>query len=594
MDLSTRQGRREQGGLVQKAVERAGLSVEELANRIGCSRALIYQYLSGTTLAQPDRLQRIASVTNVPLAYFYGSEIPDETKRGRKVSSNEASRAKAGERLKQYEELAQAQENPADWKALAETSEQLISLAGQSFDSSAEACALFRLGKARIHLGEFSRAVDSLTRAASLFASLKDAAGEAAARQALGNALLATGRSVEARDQFTLAANSSHWRARWSGTVSLAAVDEQIGDYRAAMSHCDDAAAILEEGTDQHDVAVGTLYVNANRVNIYLACGDFINAKSLAERCLAEAETFGNSDQHLEARLNLGVCAYHQGHWVASHRMLNAALPLSRFVRDKSREAMCRALIAQLLAAMGDCDSAIEHAREALSSALSQGDHRVELFAQLGLADAYCNSNSDSEARYHANQALAVANALRLGQYEAEARLRIARISLKAQHFNEAQEHIELAHKLAVGLGARHLEAQALRWRAESCLAEGFIEKAADYGRAALEISQELGICPLNWEVNGLLARVNYLDATSGPEVALQYSERAVSLIGAVRSELVEAGIPDTVLENDDRLAVYALHARLLMELGRMKESESLVQQAAWPPLLDLIKRSKS
>jgi hypothetical protein len=79
-----------------------------------------------------------------------------------------------------------------------------------------------------------------------------------------------------------------------------------------------------------------------------------------------------------------------------------------------------------------------------------------------------------------------------------------------------------------------------------------------------------------------------------GPEVALQYSERAASLIGAVRAELVDTGIPDTVLENDDRLAVFALHARLLMEAGRMTESQAFVQQAAWPPLLDVVKRSKS
>ena len=51
---------------IQQAVERANLSVEELAGRIGCSRALIYQYLSGTTLAQPDRLQQI-DVTRQPI-----------------------------------------------------------------------------------------------------------------------------------------------------------------------------------------------------------------------------------------------------------------------------------------------------------------------------------------------------------------------------------------------------------------------------------------------------------------------------------------------------------------------------------------------
>src|ERR1051325_756280 len=72
MDLSTKQGRREQGQRIQRAVERAGLSIEELANRIGCSRALIYQYLSGSTLPQPDRLQQIANESSVPLIYFYG------------------------------------------------------------------------------------------------------------------------------------------------------------------------------------------------------------------------------------------------------------------------------------------------------------------------------------------------------------------------------------------------------------------------------------------------------------------------------------------------------------------------------------------
>src|SRR5947209_17776924 len=78
MDLSNRQGRREQGQRIQTAVERAGLSIEELANRIGCSRALIYQYLSGSTLAQPDRLQQIAALCGVTLAYFYSDteEIP--------------------------------------------------------------------------------------------------------------------------------------------------------------------------------------------------------------------------------------------------------------------------------------------------------------------------------------------------------------------------------------------------------------------------------------------------------------------------------------------------------------------------------------
>src|ERR1051325_6190087 len=99
MDLSTRQGRREQGLLIQKVVERAGLSVEELANRIGCSRALIYQYLSGTTLAQPDRLQQIALEVAVPLSYFYSGELPEDARKGRKSSLQGDVNARISERI---------------------------------------------------------------------------------------------------------------------------------------------------------------------------------------------------------------------------------------------------------------------------------------------------------------------------------------------------------------------------------------------------------------------------------------------------------------------------------------------------------------
>src|SRR5438270_7154355 len=114
MDLSTRQGRREQGQRIQAAVERAGLSIEELAGRIGCSRALIYQYLSGTTLAQPDKLQQIAALTNVSLAYFYGGQ----PSRGSAAAQGQA-RADLSARLRQLEDLAIALESPTDWGALA-------------------------------------------------------------------------------------------------------------------------------------------------------------------------------------------------------------------------------------------------------------------------------------------------------------------------------------------------------------------------------------------------------------------------------------------------------------------------------------------
>src|SRR5205814_8184301 len=70
-DLSTQEGRRQQGGRMKQAVRDAGLTLDELARLIGCSRALIYQYASGASLAQSDRLQQIAQAVGKPLPWFF-------------------------------------------------------------------------------------------------------------------------------------------------------------------------------------------------------------------------------------------------------------------------------------------------------------------------------------------------------------------------------------------------------------------------------------------------------------------------------------------------------------------------------------------
>src|SRR5579871_4509580 len=129
MDLSTKQGRREQGQRIQRAVERAGLSIEELAGRIGCSRALIYQYLSGSTLAQPDRLQQIAAECSVSLTYFYSDTEEDETPTAERaappaVAGPQEVTARLTESLRFLQELADAQEGPPDYRALASTCER--------------------------------------------------------------------------------------------------------------------------------------------------------------------------------------------------------------------------------------------------------------------------------------------------------------------------------------------------------------------------------------------------------------------------------------------------------------------------------------
>src|SRR5438046_2830109 len=122
------------------------------------------------------------------------------------------------------------------------------------------------------------------------------------------------------------------------------------------MQGFDDAAAILEDGEPRGlarpgETAVGLLYVNANRRNVYMDGGDFRGARPLAEKCLADAESLGNADQHLEARFDLAWCDFYTGRWSAAHRGFSTMLQLARFVGDQGRETMARAWLGIFLAA---------------------------------------------------------------------------------------------------------------------------------------------------------------------------------------------------------------------------------------------------
>jgi|SRR5579871_2815081 len=623
MDLSTKQGRREQGQRIQRAVERAGLSIEELANRIGCSRALIYQYLSGSTLAQPDRLQQIATECGVTLTYFYGdtaeeaptaadatatTPIPTDAARPLTVSppvtaGPQEVATRLNESLRTLQELADAQEGPPDYRALASTCERILFLSAQLGDRNAEARAQFRLGNARLRVSDYPRAADALQNAITLADEIGATGIATDARQSLGTALVAMGNIAEARTHFAHIAKGEDFTGRWQGTLSLGGIHTLHGEYQQAMERFDETANLLEEAEasgqiSPRHVAIGLLYVNSNRTNVYLNGGDFRGARPLAEKCLETAEALGIADQHLEARFNLAWCDFCMGRWASAFRGLSSMLQLARFVGDQGRETMARAWLGIFLAAAGDYDGAIAYGKDALSMALSRGDRRAELYAQLALADAYTGqTHRESEVRYHTNQALAVATALRLDRAEIECRLRLARLSAQTGDTAELRDAANRALLLAGRLGARHLESLAHIWLAEAERTTQAPDAAQREAARALELADEIELAEGRWRAHHLLAQVALATETapsahpSAGASAARSAEAesrlrtALDLLESLRTALVEAGIPDTLLENEDCVVVYALLARLLRQAGRTDDENALLDQTGWPPL---------
>lgn len=603
MDLSSRQGRREQGQRLQKAVERAGLSVEELAGRIGCSRALIYQYVSGSTLAQPDRLQQIAALCSVPLSYFYVDEPEAVDATEAQGSENQADRdvaARLFDSLRNLEELAAAQESPPDHRALVSTCERIVSLSAQIGARIDQARAQMRLGSALLTIGDNPRAADALSRAIVLAADAADDVTVVSARQSLGRVLLAMGRTADAREQFELTAQGAP-SARWRGLLALGAVHELHGEYKEAMQRFDEAAAVLEESEGAErlpadEVRLGMLYVNANRVNVYLDGGDFAEARPLAEKCLADAEATGNADQHLEARLNLACCDFYMGAWTQAYRGLTTLLQLARFVGDSDRETKGRAWLGILMAAAGDSDSALAAGKDALAAALSRGDRMGEFYAQIALSDAYANVRV-RESFYHANQALGVTLSLQLERAETECRLRLARLEAAEQRWREASRSAESALALAQRLGARHLESLALS-RSASIRADDGQARSAQPGalifaaERALELAESTRCLEACWRAHVAISDACQQGQSPDAARAEEHLRRAIELLQGLRAELLQAGLPDTLLESPDCLYPYERLTELLQSAGNQQALDEILDLAGWPPLTDRLASS--
>ncbi|MBI3944432.1 MAG: tetratricopeptide repeat protein [Armatimonadetes bacterium] len=603
MDLSTKEGRREQGARIQRAAESAGLSLEELAKEIGCSRALIYQYVAGSTLAQPHRLQQIAARTGKALGYFYaeGEGAEDRIERTQtelaearrqvqaeleRIQSERADveRRRLRDSFQHLCDLAQAQEGPVDLKGLISTCERIISLGRELDELRAVAGAHFRIGNARIRLAEHEAARASLERAIDLFHQVGQREDELAARQSLANVLLQLGNPHAAMEQFQMVAAAEDWWNRWKGTLSIGCVHEHLGEYRRALDQFDAALQIIDSSTDEHSITLGRLYVRSNIANVYIDCGDYAPALEISQSCLDDAEKLGLREQHIEAQINIGVCLLALGRLGECRQRLHRALEIARFVGDAARAAVARAWLCALEAACGQFDRAKELGKDALQTGLQTGSRRAGLYAHQHLGDAYQRSGMHREALYHYHQAQSIARDQRTVYYEALLMERCGGVERRLGSAERAAHLCGSAVEMADRIGAREVEGAAHVGLAHAALALGRLAEAEQSGRRALEIADAIEVPELRWRALGALARAAFerrqLDA------AREHGAAAVAVIEGLRGQLRRNDEEDAILEDQDRELLYLEHARILEALGRSDDARAFLERAEWPPLL--------
>jgi len=560
IDFTTREGRSAQGKFIQQAAEDAGLSLESLAREIGCSRALIYQYVSGATLAQSDRIQQIAGRTGKPLLFFYGGETAPED---------------LPDRILSLQTLLNAQLGPTDLENAVATAEQLIALARQAGQVAVEAAARIRLVTALLQRGEASRALTVLEQSFPLLRQHDLADALRAAEQNRGHALLALGRIDEAEACFAGLAASDDWTTRWRAKVSLAAVAEYRGNYLRALELLDEVAGMAHDAPDVRSARLLRLYAAGNVANVHLACGDHHAAAAEAERALELAEQLANRDQYTEALLTLGVCRRCDGQLARSRTTLEAGVRWARLAHDSGREALGRAELAATLIEAGRADEGRALAKDALQQGIATMTRRAELAAQLALANGYLHADLPQEARYHAAQAAEIGAHLGHPFMQATALVLLGEAHRRRGDEKEAHMAFATAYSRADAIGARVPAVQAL-------LGAALVGEAVCWPDLLAQ-ARELAAPAVRWPV--LLYTGIAREEAGEAEAAIALYREAITTIDTLRGSLRNEDAGDTYLEQRAAWEPYRRLARVLRARGDAEEAECVISAAEWPPL---------
>jgi eukaryotic-like serine/threonine-protein kinase len=285
-----------------------------------------------------------------------------------------------------------------------------------SLDPQNAATWLLR-GQSAIRAGEAQRAVDDyLLRARVLYTRIGDEFGRADTLNALGLGFDMLGQSPAAIDYFTQAAKlrerlghgrgaaGSYLNLAWAQAVasdgenaernlararelastlhdnSLLAeiandaglIDEERGDFRAALPHFREALRLRESLGDATGVAEAALNLGFALIHT----GEFVDAQSHlenAERTYAAAEDRTGMARSLQLLAQVDMA---RGDLVAADRRLQRALRLVEEVNLADERAVLYAEMAELSRLQGKTEQALEYADRALALFEKQGDKR--------------------------------------------------------------------------------------------------------------------------------------------------------------------------------------------------------------------------
>lgn len=587
MDLSNRDGRKILGERIKSASKETGISLEDLAIKIGCSRGLIYQYVSGASLAQPDRLQQIAVIVGKPLSWFF--EDPSETiteppqpDNNILPSSTVPSQSDtdwAEEKLAYIQALIYAHSSPPNWRAVSDyCQQQQVLLPKSASEKIAE--NLFTQGNALLRLQDFNAGRTKLQEASVIFRELTNNDRHLDCLQSIGHAEIHLGRTKQALHTFQQVSEGQLWRHRWQGALSLGATYEMLGDYTSAANCLIKAQEIADENTNTGEKEITHLYIDSNWVNLQIAWGDYERASETSQRCIMTAQRIGEQDQYLEALINYAYSSIYLGDFVKALNESERLINVSQLVSDTERWSIGLSIKSLCYTYCRSNEESIINAKEALSMALRNSMHRAELMAQRAISLAYLSSGNIIEAKYHINQSIASTDADNLKYPNLQFKTLKAHYLVLEGKYNDASALINEILDEAINLESKQVQYDCyyINSLAEH-MNSSFNNVIANAERAA-ETADQMRIDIHQWRVLSLLAIACY--KTGDTNKAETNYRKAIAYLNAHRRQIMETCKQNTL--NDDPAVTTLLngYAELLSNTERDDEAKRILQDTDW------------
>lgn len=604
MDLSTREGRRQQGERMKRAAHEAGLTLDELARQIGCSRALMFQYASGASLAQSDRLQQIAQAVGRPLAWFFEEGDSSATRppgedpaRAAEQAELQAERERltaersrfeqkrASDDIARLEALLAAYASPPDPRKVVDICHQLYPLLAHDEDPQRLAGMLLKQGNALIQLQEWGAAKEKLEQAGALFREAGKLVSARDCLQSLGHVNLMLGRVDEALQQFESVASGDDWANRWQGTLSIGAAHEVLGDYPAAIAAFERALEIVEERAEAQGADAARLYIEANWSNLELDFGDYKSALQRSQRCIRMALRLGLQDQYMEALLTNGVVHLQLNDRPAAAHSIQQALDVADLTADQQHRSLALSYLSLCDTARHRVSEAIAGGKEALALALRCSAVRAEIAAQRALSEAYLLAENPAEALYHAQQGLIVALNIRVRLPQAQFGVLKGKARLLNRELEEAMGETEAALALATELHARPVQLDCHLTLAEAALGRKMPEAALQHARTGVEIADSARIPHIAWQGYAMIAEAE-IQLQRVAEAAAAFQE-AITGLRADRARQQEIGEEDTLMEDTRATELWRSWLRFTVDAEGADQARARAIDADWPPLLD-------